>query len=321
MCVRGGQFYYSRNVPKDAQGLIGRTEIWRSLRTDSLKAAVRRVHGVAAQIEAYIESARSTAGLSFDETLLRPFTDDPLPAPAHAAAFVREVAATSDPSVEDRPQIAAMTLGQAYEQYLNDPAHSWSARTRDAFETSRKMVVTETRLKALKPKAKSYKVADERGLYIEVSPSGGRLWRFRYRVGSIEKKLSIGTYPEIGLRQARQSAYEARQMIASGGDPAMEKRKQKIRAEFLSAQTFEAVAREYIDQMMVKKARSFASRVFRYGVATTRCKSDPTAMLRGALITYPDCARLRRMTGRINTVVKFEVRLQQREDAEGRIAS
>lgn len=53
-----------------------------------------------------------------------------------------------------------------------------------------------------------------------------------------------------------QSAYEARHKIASGGDPAMEKRKQKIRAEFLSAQTFEAVAREYIDQMMVQSGRA-----------------------------------------------------------------
>lgn len=84
MCIRGDQFYYRRNVPKDAQGLLGRTEIWRSLRTDSLRPAVRRVHGVAAQIEACIESARSTAGLSFDETLLRPYTDDPSPSPAPA---------------------------------------------------------------------------------------------------------------------------------------------------------------------------------------------------------------------------------------------
>src|SRR3546814_15632643 len=71
--------------------------------------------------------------------------------------------------------------------------------------------------------------------------------------------LSIGAYPEISLKQARQTAYEARHKIASGGDPAMEKRKQKIRAEFLSAQTFEAVAREYIDQMMVKSGRADAT--------------------------------------------------------------
>lgn len=199
------------------------------------------------------------------------------------------------------------------------------------------MPLTETKLRTLKSKDKPYKVADQRGLYIEVTPSGGKLWRFRYRIGKTEKKLSIGPYPEISLKEARDAAYEARHTVESGGDPALEKRKKKIRNELLSAQTFEAVAREYIEQMMVKnglaqatlvkanyfleqltpaignrpihdiepfevlvplkrleatgkhetakKCRSFAGRVFRYGVATTRCKSDPTAMLKGALVT------------------------------------
>ena len=190
------------------------------------------------------------------------------------------------------------------------------------------MALTENRLRTLKPKDKSYKVADHRGLYIEVTPSGGKLWRFRYRIGNVEKKLAIGPYPEINLKQARNAADAARHSVAEGGDPAFEKRKKKIRDEFLSAQTFEAVAREYIEQMMVKnglaqatlvkanyfleqltpaignrpihdiepfevlaplkrleatgkhetakKCRSFAGRVFRYGVATTRCKSDWT---------------------------------------------
>lgn len=199
------------------------------------------------------------------------------------------------------------------------------------------MPLTETRLRALKAKDKPYKVADQRGLYVEVTPSGGKLWRFRYRIGKVEKKLSIGSYPDISLKQAREATYEARHSIASGGDPAFEKRKQKIREEFLAAQTFEAVAREYIEQMMVqngradatlvkanyfleqlvpaigsrpikeiepfevlaplkrleatgkhetaKKCRSFAGRVFRYAVATTRCQSDPTSLLKGALVT------------------------------------
>ncbi|GGC41357.1 integrase [Novosphingobium marinum] len=199
------------------------------------------------------------------------------------------------------------------------------------------MPLTETRLRALKAKDKPYKVADQRGLYVEVTPAGSKLWRFRYRIGKIEKKLSIGSYPEVSLKQARDATYEARQAVASGGDPALEKRKRKIREEFLTAQTFETVAREYIEQFMVqngraeatiikanyfldqlapaignrpmndiepfevlaplkrleatgkhetaKKCRSFAGRVFRYGVATTRCKADPTSMLKGALVT------------------------------------
>lgn len=121
------------------------------------------------------------------------------------------------------------------------------------------MALTETRLRFLKPKDKPYKVADQRGLYVEVTPSGGKLWRFRYRIGNVEKKLSIGAYPDISLKQAREATYEARHAVASGGDPAFEKRKQKIREEFLAAQTFEAVAREYIEQMMVQNGRADAT--------------------------------------------------------------
>jgi len=98
--------------------------------------------------------------------------------------------------------------------------------------------LTETRLRAFKPKDKPYKVADDRGLYVEITPAGGKLWRFRYRISKLEKKLAIGSYPEISLKDARQATYEARQVVASGGDPAFEKKKLKIRTEFLSAQTF-----------------------------------------------------------------------------------
>ena len=89
------------------------------------------------------------------------------------------------------------------------------------------MALTENRLRTLKPKDKSYKVADHRGLYIEVTPSGGKLWRFRYRIGNVEKKLAIGPYPEINLKQARNAADAARHSVAEGGDPAFEKRKKK----------------------------------------------------------------------------------------------
>ncbi|WP_297842515.1 site-specific integrase, partial [Pseudomonas sp.] len=141
MCIRGGQFYYRRNVPKDAQGLIGRTEIWRSLRTDSLKLAVRRLSSVAAQIESVIELARSHAGLTVDETLLRPLGDDPGPRSIIATEPAKQAGPTLDQSSAIPPVSATVTLAEAYEQYLTDPTHSWSARTREAFETSRRMAV------------------------------------------------------------------------------------------------------------------------------------------------------------------------------------
>lgn len=56
------------------------------------------------------------------------------------------------------------------------------------------MPLTDTRLRALKPRDKPYKVTDERGLYVEVTPTGSKLWRFRYRIGGAQKKLCIGSY-------------------------------------------------------------------------------------------------------------------------------
>ena len=138
MCRRGGQFYYRRNVPKDVQRLISRTEIWRSLKTDSLKLAARRLPGVAAQIEAFIERARLDAGLTVDETLLKPFTDD---LPSRSGNAVNQIRRGSEHLAENPPASAPVTLGEAYERYLTDPPHSWSARTREAFETSRRMAV------------------------------------------------------------------------------------------------------------------------------------------------------------------------------------
>ena len=141
MCIRGGQFYYRRNVPKDVQGLIGRTEIWRSLRTDSLRAAVRRMPGVAGEIEAVIERARLDAGLTVDETLLKPFGDDLSPRSKTVIGQQAKTEPTLNQSPANPPTSATVTLGEAYEQYLTDPTHSWSARTREAFETSRRMTV------------------------------------------------------------------------------------------------------------------------------------------------------------------------------------
>src|SRR5690606_27869656 len=79
--LRGRNFCYRHMVPVDAQRLLNRLEIWRSLRTDSLTVALRRLPGIIAGIEAQIEHARSIAGLSVDATLLPPSNDDPVQPP------------------------------------------------------------------------------------------------------------------------------------------------------------------------------------------------------------------------------------------------
>ena len=182
-----------------------------------------------------------------------------------------------------------------------------------------------------------YKKADERGLYLEVFPSGSKLWRLKYYIAGKEKRIALGAWPEISLQKARHVRDEMRLRIANGEDPALTRKRAKATAKISAANTFESVAREYIEEKMVgegraegtllkarwflellapaigsmpisdvdpqmmlaplkkleargnretaKKCRSFASRVFRYGAATGRCTTDPTAILKGALLT------------------------------------
>ena len=64
--------------------------------------------------------------------------------------------------------------------------------------------LTEARIRAAKPTQKPYKLFDERGLYLHIVPAGGRLWRFRYRHGGVEKLLALGSYPDVPLKRARE---------------------------------------------------------------------------------------------------------------------
>jgi hypothetical protein len=83
---------------------------------------------------------------------------------------------------------------------------------------------------------------DGSGLYLEISPSGGKLWRLKYRFVGKEKRLALGKYPEISLKEARERRDEARKLLANGVDPSAVKQAQKAESREQVANTFEAVA-------------------------------------------------------------------------------
>lgn len=197
------------------------------------------------------------------------------------------------------------------------------------------MPLTDVAIRSAKPGAKPIKLADGRGLFLLLQPSGGKLWRLKYRVAGKEKKLSLGRYPDVALKEARERCAEARKLIADGVDPSEKRRLDGLEASIKAANTFKAVADEFIAKIEVegraavtvgkarwllsllepslgsrpidqitpaellsslkvvearghletaRRMRSFASRVFRYAVATTRASGDPASALRGALI-------------------------------------
>jgi integrase len=197
------------------------------------------------------------------------------------------------------------------------------------------MALNDRLIQAAKPQEKQWKLADEKGLYLLVTPSGGKLWRVKFRHHGKEKKLSLGAYPNVSLKQARAQRDKARERLADGNDPALARKKAKVAAKLSAAITFGAIATEFVETKMAregraeatlskarwflaqlapaigampiadvdpqmllgalkrleakgrhetaKKCRSFASRVFRYGVATGRCNADPAQLLQGAL--------------------------------------
>jgi integrase len=103
--------------------------------------------------------------------------------------------------------------------------------------------ISELKIRASKPKEKSYKVWDDRGLYMLVTPTGGRLWRFRYRIGGVEKLLALGAYPDVPLKRAREKRDEARILVADGVDPMAKRRADRA----ARTDTFELIAAEWLE--------------------------------------------------------------------------
>lgn len=118
------------------------------------------------------------------------------------------------------------------------------------------MALTNVALIALKPLDKPYKRADERGLYIQVMPTGSKLWRYKYRLHGVEKRLSMGSFPDVSIAEARKRRDEARAFIEAGRDPAIERRQAKLIATLSQGTTFNAVAREFIEHKMIGDGRA-----------------------------------------------------------------
>lgn len=196
------------------------------------------------------------------------------------------------------------------------------------------MKLSEAICKNTKPKQKLYKLFDGGGLYLEVTPSGGKHWKLKYYHLRKEKKLPLGEYPIVTLKEAREKREEAKRLLDKNIDPAFAKREADRMAILDNANTFEAIAREWheytkekwsaghaktiltrmemhlfphigslpiksISSLILldalkqvekggvyettKRARQYASQVFRYAVITGRAERDVSFELAGAL--------------------------------------
>lgn len=125
------------------------------------------------------------------------------------------------------------------------------------------MPLTDTAIRNAKPSAKPVRMFDGSGMYLEVSPAGGKLWRMKYRVDGKEKRLSFGAYPDVSLKDAREKRDEARKLLAQGIDPGAVKKAEKAERLERAANTFEAVAREWAEKRSASWSPAYGERLMR----------------------------------------------------------
>jgi integrase len=123
------------------------------------------------------------------------------------------------------------------------------------------MPLTDVTVRTAKPRDKTYKLSDSGGLYVEVTPAGGKRWRWKYRVAGREKLLSMGVYPDVTLAAARARRDDARKLLASGVDPSVHRQAAKVAQAESAANSFEVVAREWLLKHQSGWVESHSSRV------------------------------------------------------------
>lgn len=158
------------------------------------------------------------------------------------------------------------------------------------------MSLTDTTIRTAKPGEKPYKLADEKGLFLLINPNGSKWWRLKFRVDGKEKLLSLGVYPEIGLKKSRADRDAARSMLIEGIDPSQQRKATKAAREELATNSFEVICREWLEN---KRSNIEAAQ---YKKALARLEKDVFPWLGSkpiAEITAPDVlTALRRIDAR-----------------------
>ncbi len=97
------------------------------------------------------------------------------------------------------------------------------------------------------PREKPYRLSDGRGMYLEITPTGAKYWRLKYRFGGKEKRLALGVYPGVSLKEARERRDEARRLLGAGIDPGDQRKVLKAARNERAANSFEVICREWLE--------------------------------------------------------------------------
>ncbi len=126
------------------------------------------------------------------------------------------------------------------------------------------MALTAVAVKNAKPRDKTYKLYDGRGLYLEITPKGGKRWRLKYRRPGTgkESRISLGVYPAVSLKAARSKRDDALTLLAQGVDPSTARQMEKQALQKVASNTFQAVAQDWRDNYLSKKSPAHLKRTW-----------------------------------------------------------
>lgn len=105
------------------------------------------------------------------------------------------------------------------------------------------MALTDVAVRKAKPSQKAYRIADGLGMYLLVTPAGGKLWRWKYRFAGREKLMALGQYPDVSIAQARERHADARKVLRAGEDPMVKRKSEKRAWRAGHADSFESIAK------------------------------------------------------------------------------
>jgi integrase len=123
--------------------------------------------------------------------------------------------------------------------------------------------LSDAAVRNAKPKSKPYKMSDGEGLFLLITPAGGKYWRLKYSFGAKEKLLALGVYPEVSLADARDRRAQARRVLAAGNDPSEAKKEARRLVVHKQQNTFEAIAKEWHQNRSPKWTPSYAKKTLR----------------------------------------------------------
>jgi len=125
------------------------------------------------------------------------------------------------------------------------------------------MPLSDTQIRKAKPAEKTQRLFDGSGLYLEISPKGGKWWRLKYRFGGKEKRLSLGVYPDVSLKDARERRDDSRKLLANSIDPGENRKAKKAAKVERATNSFEVIAREWYAKHSPNWSASHGDRIIR----------------------------------------------------------